>query len=359
MLSTLHSTRQSAGNAAQRQGTVADPVPTLIAFDQVSKRFVSDGHVHPAIDNVSLEVRRGEIFGVIGRSGAGKSTLLRMINRLEAPTSGAVVVAGQCLEALDDKALVALRRRTGMIFQHFNLLTAKTALNNVALPLQAAGTPRAQALAKAEELLELVGLGDKLHAYPSQLSGGQKQRVAIARALVHEPDVLLCDEATSALDQASTEAILSLLQWIRKTLKVTIVLITHQLEVVQAICDRVAVMEHGRITAVGSTWEILGRSPALSSMAQAATLAMHDRKRKLLSLHFDGRDHASVDLAAISAAAPGAQLVHGGVQHVQGRSVGTLLLSIADTAALPTVLERLRQITPFVEVQTHVAADAG
>jgi len=344
------------------------PFTVAIEFDSVCKRFNAEGRSHDALIDVNLTVRRGEILGVIGRSGAGKSTLLRMINGLEKPTSGQVRVGGQWVAELDDKALVVLRRSTGMIFQHFNLLAAKTALENVALPLQVSGVANGPARRRAQELLELVGLQGKEFAYPSQLSGGQKQRVGIARALVHNPDLLLCDEATSALDSESTEAILMLLRRIREELGLTIVLITHQLEVVQNICDRVAVMENGRLTNLGDTWSVLGgaKAPAQNRehallppglQARFSVLKPTASHRILLTVHFDGQQHQGIDLAALLIKAPGAQLLHGGVQDIQGRPVGTLFISVRADEQVDAVLQRLRQTTPFAEVMGYVRTD--
>ncbi|UJF36292.1 methionine ABC transporter ATP-binding protein [Paenibacillus hexagrammi] len=210
----------------------------------------------PAISHINLNIDQGEIFGIIGHSGAGKSTLLRCINLLERPTSGSVSIGGQEMTALDSRQLQVKRRKIGMIFQHFNLLTSATVAENIAFPLRLSGLSKAQIQSRIDELLELVGLQDHAHKYPSQLSGGQKQRVGIARALANHPDILLCDEATSALDPQTTHAILNLLLDINRKLGITIVLITHEMQVIRAICDRVAVMEKGRIVEMGQVLEV-------------------------------------------------------------------------------------------------------
>ena len=211
-----------------------------------------------ALQGIDLAIQRGEVFGIIGRSGAGKSSLIRTINRLEQPTSGRVLIDQVDIGEFDEDRLVALRRRIGMIFQHFNLMSAKTVWQNVELPLKVAGVPKEKREQKVRELLELVGLQAKHKAYPAQLSGGQKQRVGIARALVHDPAILLCDEATSALDPETTQSILGLLREINQRLGLTIILITHEMAVIREICDRVVVLEHGRIVEQGPVWEVFG-----------------------------------------------------------------------------------------------------
>lgn len=228
----------------------------MIQLKQISKQFEVKGQKITALDNVNLEVPKGTIYGVIGSSGAGKSTLIRCVNLLERPTMGQVIVNGQDLTTLSEKALILARRHIAMIFQHFNLLSSRTVFDNVALPLELSHTPKAQIEKKVSELLELVGLADKRNVYPSNLSGGQKQRVAIARALASDPQVLLCDEATSALDPATTQSILQLLKEINKRLGLTILLITHEMDVVKRICDRVAVIDQGRLVESGSVSEI-------------------------------------------------------------------------------------------------------
>ena len=228
----------------------------MIELRHISKDFGTGEHAVHAVQDVSLTVETGEIFGIIGFSGAGKSTLVRCINLLERPTSGEVLLDGQELTALPPKQLRQTRRKIGMIFQHFNLMPSRTVAGNVAYPLRGSGLSREQIAAKVQSLLELVGIGDKADAFPSQLSGGQKQRVAIARALANDPSVLLCDEATSALDPQTTKAILHLLRDLNAKLGLTIVLITHEMAVVREICHRVAVMEHGRVAEQGEVFNV-------------------------------------------------------------------------------------------------------
>ena len=228
----------------------------MIELKNISKDFGSGEKAVHAVRDVSLSIGSGEIFGIIGFSGAGKSTLVRCINLLERPSSGSVFVAGQDLTALSAKDLRAARKKIGMIFQHFNLMPSRTVAGNVAYPLKGSGLSKEDIQKKVATLLELVGIGDKADAYPSQLSGGQKQRVAIARALANDPQVLLCDEATSALDPQTTKAILHLLKHLNETLGITIVLITHEMAVVKEICDRVAVMEYGRVVEQGEVFTV-------------------------------------------------------------------------------------------------------
>ena len=228
----------------------------MIELRHISKDFGTGEHAVHAVQDVSLTVETGEIFGIIGFSGAGKSTLVRCINLLERPTSGEVLLDGQELTALPPKQLRQTRKKIGMIFQHFNLMPSRTVAGNVAYPLRGSGLSREQIAAKVQSLLELVGIGNKADAFPSQLSGGQKQRVAIARALANDPSVLLCDEATSALDPTTTGQILELLAKINRELGVTIIVITHEMKVIDQICDRVAVIDKSCIAEEGRVADV-------------------------------------------------------------------------------------------------------
>ena len=234
----------------------------MIRLQNVSKTFYGRSMEIPAVKKVSLDIEDKEIFGIIGFSGAGKSTLVRCINLLERPTTGNVIVGNQDLTTLDAKALREVRKKIGMIFQHFNLMRSRTVYQNVAFPLKHSKLSKKEMDQKILSLLELVDLKEKKDAYPSQLSGGQKQRVAIARALANDPDVLLCDEATSALDPQTTQSILKLLKRVNEELGITIVLITHEMHVVKEICDRVAVMEDGEIKELGTILEIFAHPKA-------------------------------------------------------------------------------------------------
>jgi D-methionine transport system ATP-binding protein len=228
----------------------------LISIKDVKKIYSSRQGKVTAVDNVNLEITEGEIFGVIGYSGAGKSTLIRMLNGLEIPTEGSVIVAKNEVSKIKGSSLRKARQEISMIFQHFNLLWSRTVRENIAFPLEIAGVPKGQRMKRVDELIRLVGLEGREDAYPSQLSGGQKQRVGIARALANNPKVLLCDEATSALDPQTTDSILELLVDINKRLGLTIVLITHEMHVIRKICHRVAVMEGGKVVELGPVLDV-------------------------------------------------------------------------------------------------------
>lgn len=236
----------------------------MIHLDNVHKAFANG---HAALAGVDLEIARGEVFGIIGRSGAGKSTLVRLLNGLERPTAGKVEIDGIALDGLSGEGLRALRRRVGMIFQNFGLLGSRTIFDNVALPLRIAGADKARIASRVPELLARVGLADHRAKYPAQLSGGQKQRVGIARALATDPDILLCDEATSALDPETTRSILALVGDLNRELGLTIVLITHEMEVVRQVCDRVAVLHAGRVVEAGSVADVFLRPLAAETRA--------------------------------------------------------------------------------------------
>jgi D-methionine transport system ATP-binding protein len=228
----------------------------LIELTHVEKTFDGKSGIVHAVNDVSLQVEKGDIYGIVGYSGAGKSTLVRLLNGLELPTAGDVVINGQNILALKNKELRDFRKKIGMIFQHFNLLWSRTVLENIELPLELVGISKNKRRERAQELVKLVGLEGREKAYPSQLSGGQKQRVGIARALANEPEILLCDEATSALDPQTTEEVLDLLLSINKKLNLTIVLITHEMNVIRKICNKVAVMEKGKIVEEGSVHSV-------------------------------------------------------------------------------------------------------
>ncbi|QPS07592.1 ATP-binding cassette domain-containing protein [Delftia acidovorans] len=347
-----------------------------IVFEGVRKHYPGTGTgrsagepVH-ALQALSFEVARAEVFGIIGRSGAGKSTLLRTINALERPSSGRVLVDGTDVATLDEDALVALRRRIGMIFQHFNLLSSRTVYENVALPLQAAGWRPALVRARVDELLALVGLADKSGAYPAQLSGGQKQRVGIARALVHEPEILLCDEATSALDPETTQSILELLREINRKLRLTIVLITHDMAVIREVCDRVLVLDQGRQQEIGEVWRVFAapRSEAARALlrplrqALAADLelvAAADGPEAVAVLAIgwaDGGSQQGLPLAQLQVLGPRARLLQGGLDCMSGRSQGRLLVGVP-VQDLPSPLSPLSP-TALSSLQQALGADS-
>ena len=230
--------------------------PNLIHVKNLSKTYTHDKHEVEALRNVSFSVEPGEIFGIIGKSGSGKSTLVRCLNLLEKPSHGEIILDGICLNTLTRDQLRQARRSISLIFQHFNLLESRTVFENIAFPLELSGELKKNIAQKANDLLALVHLEDRAHAYPRQLSGGQKQRVAIARALITEPKVLLCDEPTSALDPESTRAILDLLKQINQQLKITMIIITHEMTVVKKICDRMLVLDHGKVAEYGKVLDV-------------------------------------------------------------------------------------------------------
>ena len=232
----------------------------MIKIDHLNKVYETKGGQIIALKDINLSIPKGEIFGIIGLSGAGKSTLIRTINRLEDPSSGTILIDDVDVTKLESSCLRSLRKEVGMIFQHFNLMSSKTVYKNIAFPLEISGMKKGDIEKRVLELLELVGLSDKAHSHPSELSGGQKQRVAIARALANNPKVLLCDEATSALDPKTTKSILSLLKDIQQKFELTIVLITHQMEVIREICERVAIIEAGEIIELGDVEDVF-RNP--------------------------------------------------------------------------------------------------
>ncbi|UYU32697.1 methionine ABC transporter ATP-binding protein MetN [Siccibacter colletis] len=285
----------------------------MIKLSNITKVFQQGNRVVNALNNVSLHVPAGQIYGVIGASGAGKSTLIRCVNLLERPTQGTVLVGGQDLTALSESQLTQARRQIGMIFQHFNLLSSRTVFGNVALPLELDNTPREEIERRVNELLELVGLSDKRDAWAANLSGGQKQRVAIARALASNPKVLLCDEATSALDPATTRSILELLKDINRRLGLTILLITHEMDVVKRICDCVAVISNGELIEQDTVSEVFShpKTPLAQQFIQS-------------TLHLDVPEDYSVRLRPAPETAESVPLLR---LEFTGQSVDAPLLS--------------------------------
>ena len=347
----------------------------MIEIRDLTKTFHAEGGPVHVLKGISLTIEKGEVFGVIGRSGAGKSTLVRCINLLERPTSGKVVVEGQEITALSGPALRQARHAIGMIFQHFNLLSSRTALDNVALPLELAGRSPAEARAAARPLLELVGLTDKAARYPAELSGGEKQRVGIARALSSEPSVLLCDEATSALDPETTQSILSLLQDINRKLGLTIVLITHEMPVIKEICDRVAVLEHGAIAELGPVFDVF-----TSPTAEVTRRFVRDLVDRALPPHLVEQMHATPagtgkPVLRIVFRGPSANtpvvaevvrqfglllnILQAQVDYIQGEPYGNIILeAIGAPQDIARALEFIRSKDLKVEVLGHVAGDA-
>jgi D-methionine transport system ATP-binding protein len=347
---------------------LAVPEP-IIRLEGVSKVFAGRGGAPvAALDGVDLAVPRGSVVGVIGRSGAGKSTLIRLVNGLERPSAGRVTVDGAEISALPERALRHARRSIGMIFQHFNLLSSRTAAENVALPLEVAGYDRAAIRARTDELLALVGLSDKRDRYPAELSGGQKQRVGIARALATKPKVLLSDEATSALDPETTRSILDLLARINRELDLTILLITHEMAVIRAIAGTVAVIDGGRIVESGSVFEVFTRprhEVTRSFLADGAALPPHlatrlaaepaPGGRAVVRITFRG-PHATDPVLARLARDLSVEttILAGTVDEIAGRPFGTLVVGVPEEA-LKTALAFLAHYGLDTEVLGHVA----
>ncbi len=325
-----------------REGVAAPRRAGSVRFEKIGKTYRAAAGEVTALSGIDVDIPEGSIFGIIGRSGAGKSSLLRLVNRLEAPTEGRVLVDGEDIAALGTDALVAFRRRVGMVFQHFNLLSAKTVRENVALPLVVAGVGRAEIDRRVAEVLALVGLEGKETSYPSRLSGGQKQRVGIARALVSGPEILLCDEATSALDPETTLQILALLKDINRRLGLTIILITHEMSVIREICDRVLVLERGEVAETGPVWQVFGNPghPATRALLEpllrqlpddlAASLRPAPRRgettQALIELRYAGT--AEPDLALLARHFPGGlRLLNASLDRIGGHSQGRLLVA--------------------------------
>ena len=310
----------------------------IITLNYVCKTFTTaDGEV-TAVNDLNLAINRGDIFGIIGLSGAGKSTLVRCLNLLERPTHGQVLVDGKDLTKLNDKKLRESRRKIGMIFQHFNLLMQRTVLDNVCFPMELVGIKKKEARKRALELLDTVGLADKAKAYPAQLSGGQKQRVAIARVLAADPEILLCDEATSALDPQTTKAILSLLKDINEKMGITIVVITHEMAVVQAICNRVGVLEKGVLVEQGDV-EQLFRNPQTSA---AKNLIYNGTAYKesitagrKVRITFEGNSSFEPILGNIilECRTP-VNILYANTQNVHGKAVGQMILQLPEEKEL-------------------------
>lgn len=306
----------------------------MIRIENVSKVFKTTTDEIKAVKNINLTIEDGSIFGIIGLSGAGKSTLVRCINLLERPTAGKIYLNEVELTALSPKQLRRERAKIGMIFQQFNLLEQRTALRNVCYPLEIAGVPAAQAKEKAKQLLKLVGLEDRMNSYPSQLSGGQKQRVAIARALATDPEVLLCDEATSALDPNTTRSILDLLKSINATMGVTIVVITHEMKVVEQICDRVAVLDYGTIAETGAVKDIF-LSPK-SQIAQELIFPQNKgisslQNKRIIRLAFDGQSSFEPVIANLVLKCQAmVNILGASTEDIGGKAFGQMILQLPE-----------------------------
>ncbi|WP_304173734.1 methionine ABC transporter ATP-binding protein [Limnochorda pilosa] len=343
--------------AAPRAGRV------VVRLQGVHKGFETENGRIEALRGIDLEVRAGEIYGVIGVSGAGKSTLVRCVNRLERPDAGRVEVDGVDLTSLEGAELRRMRQRIGMVFQHFNLLRSRTVAGNVALPLEIAGRPRAEIRQRVQELLEWVGLADRWASYPSELSGGQKQRVGIARALANRPRLLLCDEPTSALDPETTASVLDLLKRVRDEMGVTILVITHQMSVVRAICDRVAVVEAGRVVEEGPTSEVLvrpqseaarrllGRSGPRRQPLPDRTPPPPGQEARLVELHFVGETAKEPVITHLVRRFPVmANILSGQIDRLGGTPFGVLLVELTGKPGdLERALTYLREVGVIIQ----------
>lgn len=339
----------------------------MITLNKVTKTFLNKKQPFEAVKETNLTINKGEIYGIVGYSGAGKSTLLRMLNGLERPSSGSVIIDDKELSPLGKRELRKERQSIGMIFQHFNLLWSRTVLENICFPLEIAGVPKAERIDRARELISLVGLSDKEKAYPAQLSGGEKQRVGIARALANDPKVLLCDEATSALDPQTTDEVLDLLAKINEELNVTIVLITHEMEVVRKICDRVAVMNKGNIVEEGSVLQVF-RNPQeditkrfirqdRETDNKETRQALTELKKaypdgQIIQLFFQGDNVGSPVITQVSRQCGcDINIIQGTIQSTHNTPVGTLIIQVlGDQSKQVQALELFKTYPVQVEV---------
>ena len=338
----------------------------MIELKHLSKEFQSPDGTVEALKDVSLVIPDGDIFGIIGMSGAGKSTLVRCVNLLERPSSGSVEINGVRVDALPERELRLLRRKIAMIFQGFHLLMQRNCLKNVRFPLELAGVPRAEANRRALELLELVGLADKAGAYPAQLSGGQQQRVAIARALATEPEILLCDEATSALDPNTTSSILELIRSIHAKLGLTVIVITHQMSVVEQICKHLAILDQGRVVEQGEVTEIFAhpRSAAAKRLVfpdENTETALPSRAgERLIRVVFNGAAATGSPLIARMAAQKGveANIVYASAKSIGDKVYGSMLLGLPDDEDQLRIARDYLTSVPNVVID-EVSAHAG
>ena len=307
----------------------------IICLEGLGKQFQTTNGTVTALDDINLEILQGEIFGIIGLSGAGKSTLVRCINYLETPTAGRVIFEGQNLSMMKESEIRKARQSMGMIFQQFNLLAQRNVLQNVCFPMEIAGVPKAEAKKRAAELLKLVGLEERMKAYPAQLSGGQKQRVAIARAMSTNPKVLLCDEATSALDPNTTKSILELLKKINRELGITVIVITHEMAVIESICDRVAIIDHSHIAESGKVSEIfsgpkseIGRQLILGETAGQKTSFARARQIRVI---FNGQESSEPIISnMVLACKVPVNILLADTHDIGGKAMGQMLLQLPE-----------------------------
>ena len=330
----------------------------IIQVQNLSKCFGSPEDGVRALEQIDLEINEGDIYGIIGLSGAGKSTLVRCMNLLERPTEGKVIVNGQDLMLLSDKDLRQARRSIGMIFQHFNLLMQRTCLDNITFPLELIGTPRKEAVARARELLQIVDLSDKEKAYPAQLSGGQKQRIAIARPLATNPKVLLCDDATSALDPKTTRDILRLVQDINRRLGITVVVITHDMKVIEEICGKVTILNHGRIAESGTVEDVFSNPKTEAGRRlvypDGVPLELLPEGRVIRVAFNGGSAHQPMIASLAIDCGVKVNILGADTRSIDGRFFGTMLLSLPDNEdEVARALEYIR-MQPYVTVEEVV-----
>ena len=298
---------------------------TIICLEGLGKQFQTTNGTVTALDDINLEILKGEIFGIIGLSGAGKSTLVRCINYLETPTAGRVIFEGQNLSMMKEAEIRKARQSMGMIFQQFNLLAQRNVLQNVCFPMEIAGVPKVEAKKRAAELLKLVGLEERMKAYPAQLSGGQKQRVAIARAMSTNPKVLLCDEATSALDPNTTKSILELLKKINRELGITVIVITHEMAVIESICDRVAIIDHSHIAESGKVSEIF--SGPKSEIGRKTSFA----RARQIRVIFNGQESSEPIISnMVLACKVPVNILLADTHDIGGKAMGQMLLQLPE-----------------------------
>ncbi|MGC5324680.1 methionine ABC transporter ATP-binding protein [Brevibacillus sp. SYSU BS000544] len=332
----------------------------MIEVKELVKEYNTKKGTVTGVDRVSLQINKGEIFGIVGYSGAGKSSLLRCLNLLEKPTSGQILIDGIELTSLTEKDLRNARQKIGMIFQHFYLVSSKTVFENVAFALKAAHKSKEEIEERVKELLEMVGLSDKCDVYPSQLSGGQKQRVGIARALANNPSVLLCDEATSALDPSTTQSILALLKKINQEIGLTIVLITHEMEVVKEICDRMAIMQDGQIIEQGPVYEIFANPIKPLTKTFINSILQFDlpdhlikqRKGRIIKIHFKGSiAEESVVSDVFQKHQVKGNILHGKIEYIQNTPLGIFIMElVGEQAEVEGAVQYLIQRTNHLEV---------
>ena len=335
---------------------------TRIEFREITKVFKQKKARVKALDNVSMTIEPGEIVGIIGYSGAGKSTLVRMINGLDTPSAGELLLDGTNIVGMSEKKLRGIRRNIGMIFQQFNLMNSRTAAGNIEYPLQLQGVGKQERAQRVQELLDFVGLGDKGKSYPEQLSGGQKQRVGIARALATNPSLLLADEATSALDPTTTQEVLDLLRQVNKEFGITIVVITHEMEVVRSIADKVAVMENGRVVEQGSVYEVFS-NPQTSVAAKFVATSLRNEpdvvetddllahEGRLFTINLTEESGFFTAAARLKEAGVSIAVVHGGITTLQQHSFGKLTVRLSgDNNAIEEFYRTLSTTTQIEEI---------